>query len=100
MLPTAPQNDTSGRRYLNPANCEAGGGATVKIINAYAMLFSIPFMVLTIIVYLAIPELRNQHGKSLVCYLLGLIVGYSLLSACSLDVRLDVESVGCKVLGK
>ncbi|XP_061397128.1 G-protein coupled receptor Mth2-like [Musca vetustissima] len=99
MLTTLDVNDTS-RRYLNPAICEVGSGrGTVKIINAYAMLFSIPFMVLTIIVYLAIPELRNQHGKSLVCYLFGLIVGYSLMSVGALNVHMNVMSIECKVLG-
>ncbi|XP_058982387.1 G-protein coupled receptor Mth2 isoform X2 [Musca domestica] len=87
-------------RYLNPANCEVGSArGTVKIINAYAMLFSIPFMVLTIIVYLAIPELRNQHGKSLVCYLFGLIVGYSLMGASILNVSMDVLGIECKIVG-
>ncbi|XP_059216230.1 G-protein coupled receptor Mth2 isoform X2 [Stomoxys calcitrans] len=100
MLTTFETNDTSGPSYLNPANCETQTtNGTVKIINAYAMLFSIPFMVLTIVVYLAIPELRNQHGKSLVCYLLGLIVGYSLLSIGTLNAHLDVTSIECKVIG-
>ncbi|XP_075162185.1 G-protein coupled receptor Mth2-like isoform X1 [Haematobia irritans] len=99
MLTTVDVNDTN-KHYLNPANCEISSArGTVKIINAYAMLFSIPFMVLTIVVYLAIPELRNQHGKSLVCYLLGLIVGYSLMSLAALHVNLDVTSVECKVIG-
>jgi len=43
------------------------------------MLFSIPFMLLTIAVYLLIPELCNEHGKSLICYLLGLTIGYTIL---------------------
>lgn len=99
MVPTW-SNDTNMTYYLNPANCDFNTGyATMKIINAYAMLFSIPFMMMTILVYLAIPELRNQHGKSLVCYLFGLIVGYSMLCVNSLSVNIDVGGLSCKVIG-
>lgn len=63
------------------------------------MLFSIPFMLLTIAVYLLIPELRNQHGKSLVCYLVGLSVGYSLLSSMLLVRNFDPDGTVCKTVG-
>lgn len=63
------------------------------------MLFSIPFMILTIVVYLSIPELRNQHGKSLVCYLIGLIIGYSLLAISSLQLDAYSSLAFCKSLG-
>lgn len=63
------------------------------------MLFSIPFMVLTIAVYLLIPELRNQHGKSLVCYLLGLTIGYSLLCCLLLMHDMNPFGLSCKLLG-
>lgn len=66
---------------------------------ATAMLFSIPFMLLTIAVYLLIPELRNQHGKSLVCYLVGLTVGYSLLCCLLLVEGIDPLSLSCKMFG-
>lgn len=36
------------------------------------MLASIPFLVLTFIVYAMFPDLRNVHGMSLMCYLCGL----------------------------
>ncbi|XP_065360937.1 G-protein coupled receptor Mth2-like isoform X2 [Calliphora vicina] len=99
MVPTM-GNDTNATFYLNPANCDLSPGyGTMKIINAYAMLFSIPFMMLTILVYLAIPELRNQHGKSLVCYLFGLIVGYSMLCVNALSANIDVMGLPCKVIG-
>lgn len=63
------------------------------------MLFSIPFMLLTIAVYLLIPELRNQHGKSLVCYLAGLSVGYSALCSVLLYSNFDPDGMPCKVVG-
>ncbi|XP_070071865.1 G-protein coupled receptor Mth2 isoform X3 [Drosophila takahashii] len=84
---------------IRPANCEMQDDrGTVKLINAYAMLFSIPFMMLTIAVYLLIPELRNQHGKSLVCYLVGLSVGYTALCYVQL-YKIDATSTECVVLG-
>ncbi|XP_002065957.2 G-protein coupled receptor Mth2 isoform X1 [Drosophila willistoni] len=93
-------NETDTFYTLNPANCDMKSEkTTVKIINAYAMLFSIPFMLLTIAVYLLIPELRNQHGKSLVCYLLGLSIGYSALCCVLLMKNLDPESIACKSYG-
>lgn len=102
MVPT-PGNDTNTTKYyLNPGNCNTDDDSygTMKIINSYAMLFSIPFMVLTILVYLFIPELRNQHGKSLVCYLFGLIVGYTMLCIIALDAAIDYAGISCKVVGE
>ncbi|XP_017057708.1 probable G-protein coupled receptor Mth-like 10 isoform X5 [Drosophila ficusphila] len=99
MVPTF-VNETDMVYSLNPANCDmSDDNNTVKIINAYAMLFSIPFMMLTIAVYLLIPELRNQHGKSLVCYLVGLSVGYSLMCYIQLNVHIDASGLKCKMFG-
>ncbi|XP_030561197.1 G-protein coupled receptor Mth2 isoform X1 [Drosophila novamexicana] len=93
-------NDTDLYYTINPANCDMfNENTTVKIINGFAMLFSIPFMVLTIAVYLLIPELRNQHGKSLVCYLLGLTIGYSLLCCLLLMHDMNPFGLSCKLLG-
>ncbi|XP_017487930.1 PREDICTED: G-protein coupled receptor Mth2 isoform X1 [Rhagoletis zephyria] len=93
-------NYTDTMYIINPANCNYDTDfSTIKTINAYAMLFSIPFMILTIVVYLSIPELRNQHGKSLVCYLIGLIIGYSLLAMSSLRMDYYSSIAFCKTLG-
>ncbi|KAL7732707.1 hypothetical protein ACLKA6_005856 [Drosophila palustris] len=99
LVPTY-ANDTDVYYHINPANCDmVNENTTVKIINGFAMLFSIPFMLLTIAVYLLIPELRNQHGKSLVCYLLGLTVGYSLLLCLLLIQDVNPDGIPCKVFG-
>lgn len=46
------------------------------------MVVSVPFLLATFLVYLLIRELRaTLHGKSLICYVLCLTVGYSFLSA-------------------
>ncbi|XP_032592084.1 G-protein coupled receptor Mth2 isoform X3 [Drosophila grimshawi] len=93
-------NDTDIYYSINPANCNMlSVSSTVKIINGYAMLFSIPFMLLTIAVYLLIPELRNQHGKSLVCYLLGISIGYSLLCCLLLLKNIHPNGLPCKLFG-
>ncbi|KMY96647.1 uncharacterized protein Dsimw501_GD20187, isoform C [Drosophila simulans] len=98
MVPTY-VNESDMFYTIHPANCDMQDDhSTVKIINSYAMMFSIPFMMLTIAVYLLIPELRNQHGKSLVCYLIGLTVGYSSLCYVQL-YQVDATGVTCKVFG-
>lgn len=63
------------------------------------MLFSVPFLVATFLVYAILPELRNVHGKSLMCYLFGLAVGYSVLSGIQLNGNEFVEPTLCRVLG-
>lgn len=45
------------------------------------MFLSVPFLLATFIVYACIPELRNVHGKSLMSYVLGLTVGYTILAS-------------------
>jgi G protein-coupled receptor Mth (Methuselah protein) len=40
------------------------------------MIFSLPFLLITFCVYGFIPELRNVHGKSLMCYVFALMVMY------------------------
>ncbi|KAL9912134.1 methuselah-like 10 isoform 3-T3 [Glossina fuscipes fuscipes] len=99
FVPTTINNRTDSTYILNPAICVdvASDFYGSKVINAYTMLFSVPFMVLTIVVYLWIPELRNQHGKSLVCYLLGLSVGYSLLSFNTLLMDPNIDIILCKL---
>ncbi|XP_051860301.1 G-protein coupled receptor Mth2 isoform X2 [Drosophila albomicans] len=93
-------NESDTYYTLNPANCDMSNEkTTVKIINGFAMLFSIPFMLLTIAVYLLIPELRNQHGKSLVCYLLDLSIGYMTLSCLLLERDIHPSSTLCKSIG-
>ncbi|CAO1406462.1 unnamed protein product [Diamesa serratosioi] len=61
------------------------------------MLFSLPFLLLTLFVYGFIPELRNLHGKSLMCYVFGLSVLYIFLSFVQLHIDQPVESTSCIV---
>ncbi|XP_017843857.1 G-protein coupled receptor Mth2 isoform X2 [Drosophila busckii] len=99
LVPTK-VNSTDLFYAINPANCDTlNEDSTVKIINGFAMLFSVPFMLLTIAVYLLVPELRNQHGKSLVSYLFGLSFGYSLLCGLVLVKNMDPYGMTCKMFG-
>lgn len=49
------------------------------------MLISVPFILATILVYLCLPELRNLHGKCLLCYLIGLAIGYLFMAMMQLN---------------
>lgn len=62
------------------------------------MLLSVPFLLLTFFVYACIPDLRNMHGKSLMCYVLGLSVGYTVLSMVQLRVFPGL-SASCVISG-
>jgi len=64
------------------------------------MIFSIPFLLITFCVYGFVPELRNLHGKSLMCYVLGLMVLYICLSIVQLDSgSLEVTKFACSFVG-
>jgi hypothetical protein len=49
------------------------------------MLISIPFLIITFLVYALIPELRNLHGKCLMCYTVSLTILYAVLSLIQMD---------------
>lgn len=66
------------------------------------MIFSLPFLVATFVVYLSFAELRNLHGKSLMCYVCSLIALYISLALVQLDTNgliLTVESLPCIISG-
>ncbi|CRK99459.1 CLUMA_CG012624, isoform A [Clunio marinus] len=59
----------------------------VKALYPILMLFSVPFLVVTFLVYSCIKELRNLHGKCLMCYVLGLISLYLSLALIQLNYK-------------
>lgn len=69
------------------------------ILLATCMLASIPFLIATICVYICLPELRNMHGKCLLCYLSGLVVGYFTLALVQLNGSNHVDSNLCHTVG-
>lgn len=63
------------------------------------MLISVPFILATILVYICLPELRNLHGKCLLCYLIGLSVGYFFMALIQLNGRNFISPLICKPVG-
>lgn len=45
---------------------------------------SVPFFILTFFVYAILPDQRNLHGKSFMCYIAGLAIAYAMLSLITL----------------
>ncbi|XP_055382157.1 G-protein coupled receptor Mth2-like [Condylostylus longicornis] len=71
---------------------------TNETITRGSFLLSQPFMIITIIVYLAIKKLRNLHGKALVCHLSSLSISYFCLAGILLGNNRDYFEV-CTVIG-
>ncbi|XP_052566666.1 probable G-protein coupled receptor Mth-like 3 isoform X2 [Culex pipiens pallens] len=57
-------------------------------VITFANITSIVFMLLTLIIYLCIPELRNVHGKCFICYVFSMLCSYTLLVFTKLDYKL------------
>ncbi|XP_055537391.1 G-protein coupled receptor Mth2-like isoform X3 [Wyeomyia smithii] len=68
---------------------------TSEITKISGIVLSIPFLVATLLIYVCIPELRNIHGKSLICYTLALTVTYIVL----LFINFHSTVIPCSVLG-
>lgn len=61
------------------------------------MITSIPFLVLTFIIYAICPELQTLHGKNFMCYVFSLLTLYTSLSMVYL--RKTAEPFECKTEG-
>ncbi|XP_033192022.2 putative G-protein coupled receptor Mth-like 3 [Bombus vancouverensis nearcticus] len=57
-----------------------GDDAARLIISSILMGTSCIFLFLTLIVYLSLPVLQNLHGKTLMCHIASLLVGYLCLT--------------------
>lgn len=62
------------------------------------MMISAPLMVVTILVYVTIPELLNLCGKCIVCYLVSLTTFYISLSYVYLHAGSYISSTVCTML--
>lgn len=60
--------------------CESGDVQAHHQWYSIGIIVSLPFMVATFVVYALLPELQNNHGKPLMCYVASLTVGYLLLA--------------------
>ncbi|XP_005191197.2 G-protein coupled receptor Mth2 isoform X1 [Musca domestica] len=67
--------------------------------NTYAMAISVIFLAPTVLIYIFVPELRgNLRGKLLICYLISLIGGYSIISLINISEYV-FEDIPCNILG-
>jgi len=76
-------SEINGTFKLNPTSCD-----TIEEpshVTTWIMVASIPFIILTILVYGFVPKLRNLHGKCLIGYLFSLAFGYTLLAIINMN---------------
>ncbi|XP_038120388.1 G-protein coupled receptor Mth2 isoform X2 [Culex quinquefasciatus] len=59
------------------------------------IIISIPFLLATLLIYACLPELRNIHGKSLICYVFSLTCAYLVI----LHLNMGWGFIPCKVVG-
>lgn len=63
------------------------------------MLASVPFLIITFLVYLCVDELRNLHGKCLLGYLICMASGYTCLAWVKINGVEYVEPFLCQSIG-
>uniref|UniRef100_A0A1Q3FLM5 Putative g-protein coupled receptor mth2 n=1 Tax=Culex tarsalis TaxID=7177 RepID=A0A1Q3FLM5_CULTA len=64
---------------------------TMKI----GIIISIPFLLATLLIYACLPELRNIHGKSLICYVFSLTCTYLVI----LHLNMNWDLIPCEIVG-
>ncbi|XP_055382136.1 probable G-protein coupled receptor Mth-like 10 isoform X3 [Condylostylus longicornis] len=84
---------------VSPYFCQNVESSIRHTIYGICLLVSQPFMIITIIIYLAIPKLRNLHGKALVCYLSSLSISYFGLAYILLGKNHDEHFGFCTFVG-
>lgn len=90
---------TSSNEIINSSNNNEFENSPFKKINIVGMILSLPFLFSTFLVYALIKDLRNLHGKSLMCHVTSLLAAYtSLIVAEFFTDTIDDEY--CIVLGK
>ncbi|XP_059052162.1 G-protein coupled receptor Mth2-like [Achroia grisella] len=72
--------------------------SALYIAYAVGLMLSVPFLLVTFIVYAFIPELRNLHGLCLMAYCAGLIVAYIFLAYLKVQSgQMNIAMTGCVV---
>ena len=69
------------------------------IIYSYGMLASVPFLVITYVIYWLLPELRNLHGLTLRGYVGCLAMAYSILGVLQLTPQEQIPNDICITIG-
>ncbi|XP_035786266.1 G-protein coupled receptor Mth2-like isoform X2 [Anopheles albimanus] len=78
------------------AYCEHETSDLSHLIYALCFLVSLPFLVVTFMVYAILPEMQNLPGLSVMCYVASLSVSYLLLALGRMDIY-DYRSVMCRI---
>ncbi|XP_055296031.1 G-protein coupled receptor Mth2-like isoform X2 [Sitodiplosis mosellana] len=68
-------------------------------ILATCMLISVLFIIATLLVYAFVPKLQNLQGKCLICYLICLAIGYTLMAYIQLNGFNYVQPHICHPIG-
>lgn len=61
------------------------------------MMLSLPFLLITFLVYGCIPKLQNLHGKSLMCFVFSLMMMYTSLSVVQINQNIFYTKTACKM---
>lgn len=61
-------------------------------------MVSLPFLIVTLLIYVSLRELRNLHGKILICYVLVLISAFVSLPIIQLKIA-ELSKFFCKFCG-
>lgn len=70
-----------------------------EVVYSFGMLASVPFLVVTYVVYWLLPDLRNLHGLTLRGYVGCLAVAYSLLGVLQLTPQEQISNCICITIG-
>ncbi|XP_066587466.1 G-protein coupled receptor Mth2-like [Prorops nasuta] len=67
----------------------------IKFDFPIGMIISVPFLLVTFLVYTLIPDLRNMHGNTLRCYIGPLIVAYISLAVLQITPPAQMSDIAC-----
>ncbi|XP_011201378.2 probable G-protein coupled receptor Mth-like 3 [Bactrocera dorsalis] len=92
--------EIDGVSQLQPYNCPILYFEASEIkANTIVMFVSLPFLLLTILIYCAIPELyKNLYNKCLICYMFALAIASTMIIVVNLRTE-DFSHVACTVMG-
>lgn len=71
----------------------------LNLLYTIALIVSLPFLFCTFLVYALIKELRNLHGKSVMCHVATLLVAFTGLLITQFETRNIEGDLVCLILG-
>ena len=71
----------------------------IAVAFPVGMILSVPFLLITFLVYSVIPELKNMHGATLRGYVGPLIVAYTLLAVVQIAPQEKIPDTLCILMG-